>query len=89
VAVHRPTADAAGVGDVALRRNGILLKEDQFPLPVVKPRERVFLGHTEYAACATLKGRIGEVLLYSRGLSPSELSKVEAHLQQKWACCTE
>lgn len=77
------------IGDVALRRNGKQLGTSKFELPVLQPREHVYLGNTEYSGCTVLDGRISELLVYSRGLSADEVSQLEAYLQQKWACCTE
>lgn len=81
VAVQEPSED------VKFRRNGVLVGDSKFALPVVKPRQRVYLGKTEYGGCTTLSGRISEMLLYSRAVSAEEQQQVEAYLQQKWACC--
>ncbi|RYZ10229.1 MAG: hypothetical protein EOO73_01240 [Myxococcales bacterium] len=77
------------IGDVEVRRNGKSIGSSKFDLPVLTPREHVFLGNTEYGGCTVLDGRISELLVYSRGLSPDEVSRVEAYLQQKWACCAD
>jgi hypothetical protein len=74
-------------GDVEVRRNGAVLGTKTFALPVLKPREHVFLGKTEYGGCKGLSGRISEFLLYSRSVTVKELAQIEAYLQQKWACC--
>ncbi len=76
-------------GDVHVRRNGKLLGQAKFELPVLRERKDVLIGWTQYNSCTSLKGRVSEVLVYSRGLSVEEISRVETYLQTKWGCCSE
>jgi hypothetical protein len=62
---------------------------DKFALPKQGSASNVYVGQTEYDGCTPLNGRISELLVYSRALSPEEVSDVEGYLMQKWACCTE
>lgn len=74
-------------GDVDVRSNGNSMGKGNFPLPVKNARKSVYLGKTEYGNCTTLKGRVSELLVYSRGVSVKELLNIEAYLRSKWACC--
>jgi hypothetical protein len=81
--VHQPSTA------VQFRRNSNSLGEAQVPLPVTIERNQVYLGHTAYANCLALPGRLSEVLLYSRAVSDDELVGIESYLQKKWGCCTD
>jgi hypothetical protein len=83
VGIQQPT------GAVEVRRNSNAIGKSQFELPVLKPREHVFLAKTEYGNCSTLKGRMSEVLVYSRSVSAKELLTIEDYLSKKWACCSQ
>ena len=74
---------------VQLRRNTSALRDSQFPLPITKEREQVYIARTAYSDCHALSGRIGEILLYSRAVSDDQLISIETYLQKKWACCAE
>jgi hypothetical protein len=55
--------------------------------PKTTVRKDVRLGHSLYTDCYDLRGTIGEILLYNRELAASEVSDVQAYLQERWACC--
>ncbi|HKO53005.1 MAG TPA: hypothetical protein VJV79_35090 [Polyangiaceae bacterium] len=59
------------------------------PLPVVPSsglRENNFVGHTLYGSgCEYFTGQISEIILYSRALTPIELTTIEAYLDTHWA----
>jgi hypothetical protein len=81
-AVHRPNQA------VALRRNRNTVLDTTLALPKTIPRE-AFIGYTQYNGCKTLTGSVGEILVYSRGVSDTELIAIESYLQEKWDCCGE
>jgi hypothetical protein len=81
-AVHRPSQT------VELRRNRNTMAKADFALPTTIPRE-AFIGYTQYNDCQTLTGIIGEILVYSRGVSDPELIQIESYLSTKWDCCGE
>jgi hypothetical protein len=83
IAVGMLDADAL----VHLRSNGNGAGEGHAGLPLETTREHVFIGHTLYADCTRLKATVGEMLLYSRAVSDSELLEIEGYLQEKWSCC--
>lgn len=71
-----------------LRFNGESIGvSDQLKLPASKPREKVYLGKTEYNGCTTLPGRISEALVYNRAVTNTEQAAIEGYLQDKWDCC--
>jgi hypothetical protein len=81
-AVHRPSLA------VDLRRDTNTVADADFPLPQTIVREG-FIGYTKYNDCHTLAGTIGEILVYSRGVTDSELIQVESYLNTRWDCCAE
>lgn len=81
-AVHRPNQT------VELRRNRNTMAKADFALPTTIPRE-AFIGYTQYKDCQTLTGVIGEILVYSRGVTDPELIQIESYLSAKWDCCGE
>jgi hypothetical protein len=83
VAVQRPNQE------VQVRSNSQGVGEGPINLPPqVMMRGEVFIGNTLYD-CPTFRGRMGELLLYSRAVSDEELLEIESYLQQKWGCCSE
>lgn len=74
-------------GAVEVRRNSNAIGKSQMALPVLKPREHVYLGNSQYENCTVLHGRLSEVIVYSRRVTPKELLAIEAYLKTKWACC--
>jgi hypothetical protein len=83
VAVVQQTTEA-----VQLRRNSNALVDSDVALPATIARE-AFIGHTAYEGCQPFTGAIGEILLYGRAVSDSELIDIESYLNTKWACCAE
>ncbi len=73
-------------GYVELRLNGAITgKPATISLPANVVRGQNFVGKNTYDECpAPFGGRIGELILYSRGLSTSERERVEAYLGDKW-----
>jgi hypothetical protein len=76
-------------GPVQARRNANGLGEGDFPVPGSMRREQAFIGHSLYRDCGSFKGRIGELLIYSRAVSDEELVDIESYLQTKWGCCVK
>lgn len=73
---------------VKVRSNGSLVGQGMVTLPATHmARQYVYVAKTLYNNCKFFKGRIGEILLYSRPVSTSELLDIEDYLQSKWACC--
>jgi hypothetical protein len=74
-------------GAVELRINGALTGTPKtIPLPKMVARTQNFLGRDTYADCPqAYKGRIGELLLFSRGLSSAEYARIQAYLAAKWS----
>jgi hypothetical protein len=81
-AVHRPNQA------VELRRNQNTVLDTTLALPRTIPRQAL-VGHTLYDGCQTLTGSIGELLVYSRGVTNAELIEIESYLHTKWECCEE
>lgn len=78
-----------GDGFARLRRNGNGVGElTDLPLPVSGVRKHNYLGLTLYVECVPMKGAISELVLFSRAVSDEELVEMEAHLREKWACCS-
>ena len=79
----------------ALRRNGEPVAIEQLVDGVAttrSPRPRsgdyhLALG-SNASQSALLDGALGEVMVFERVLTPSEISSLEASLQQRWACCS-
>jgi len=67
------------------RSNGELSGADQFALPDTVAREQNFIGQSLYSGSVTYSGLIGELLVYSRGLTDSEVQIVETELRQRWS----
>jgi hypothetical protein len=81
-AVHQPTQLAE------LRRNGTTnTMFSGFLLPATITRAQNFIGRSLYDGCAPFGGRIAELLVYQRALSPAEVAAIEATLQARWNCC--
>lgn len=90
--VDKPEVLAAVLGPsktAELRRNSNSVGSGPIELPVVISRTEVFLGRTLYKECTTLKGTLGEVIVYSRAVSDDELIGIESYLQTRWGCCTQ
>lgn len=79
--VHRPD------GVAELRRDGVVTLVESLALPDPVARQDNTLGNGNYNTCEPLDGKIAEVLIYRRGLDPSEVDEVEGYLQDKWQCC--
>jgi hypothetical protein len=77
--------DTAGFAHVRRNSNGV--GEGSVALPPLANRQQVFIGHSLYGDCSPFKGVIGELLVYSRGVSDDELVQIESYLQTKWGCC--
>lgn len=75
-----------GTGRVELRLNGAITgTPKKISLPTATTRTQNFVGKNTYDECPTsFGGRIGELILYSRGLSTAEQERVEAYLEDKW-----
>lgn len=73
-------------GVVELRINGVLnasLKTIDLPKSIVRTQN--FLGRDTYTACPqAFKGLLGEIVLYSRGVSVAEYARIQAYLAAKW-----
>ena len=82
VAIQRPNQEVQG------RSNSTGVGEGPSNLPPQVTRGEVFIGNSLYD-CPTFRGRIGELLLYSRAVSDQELLDIESYLQEKWGCCTQ
>lgn len=74
-------------GLTLLRSNSLAAGEGQVNLAPVAERAGVYIGKTLYAGCVPFDGAIGEMILYSRGVSDAEVLKIEGYLQKKWGCC--
>lgn len=70
---------------VELRIDGVITGTGQATLPAAVERTQNFVGKNTYMECpTTFDGRIGELLLYTRELSPEETDQVEEYLRDKW-----
>ena len=48
-------------------------------------RQQNYVGKNLYPQCPTsFDGRVGEIVLYTRGVSVEERGRVEAYLVEKW-----
>jgi hypothetical protein len=83
-ALQRPEGDT-----VEIRRNGLVGVVTDFQLPDVVTRKAVYVGNTLYMDCGAFSGNIGEIILYNRALTDSEVLTVEAYLSTKYGCCKE
>lgn len=74
-------------GAVDLRINGVLnASRKTIPLPKAVVRKQNFLGRDTYTACPqAYKGLLGEVILFTRGVSAAEYARIQAYLSAKWA----
>jgi len=79
--VHR--ADST----LVLRRNGVVVDAAEVTLPPVVTRQQNFVGQSLYDGSVTYPGAIGEVLVYGRSLSETEVTAVEGDLRRRWSCC--
>jgi hypothetical protein len=73
-------------GLAELRRDGGVTLVESIALPEPVARQDNTIGNGNYA-CEPLDGKIAEVLIYRRGIEPSEVDDVEGYLQSKWRCC--
>jgi hypothetical protein len=69
---------------VEVYANGAFIGSKGMPFPVRMERTRNFIGQTLYDNCTRLVGGIGELVLYSRVLPPTERVAVESYLKRKW-----
>lgn len=70
---------------VELRLAGTITGSGTAELPAEVTRQQNFIGKNTYTECpTTFDGRIGEILLYTRGLTPAERESVERYLELKW-----
>lgn len=70
---------------VELRIDGTITGAGEAELPAAVTREQNFVGKNTYTECpTTFDGRIGEILLFTRGLTPAERESVERYLELKW-----
>ncbi|MFO7177846.1 MAG: hypothetical protein DIU78_004010 [Pseudomonadota bacterium] len=76
----------SSTGLVELRLNGAITgKPTTISLPANVVRRQNFVGKNTYDECPTgFHGRIGELILYSRGVSTAERERIEAYLADKW-----
>jgi hypothetical protein len=72
-----------------VRSNSNAVGEGDVDLPPLASRQQVFIGHSSYKDCVAYDGVIGELLVYSRGVSDQELLQIEGYLQNKWGCCSQ
>lgn len=73
---------------VKLRSNGSGAGQGMVKLsPPDMKRDYVYIAKTLYTDCSYFKGSIGEILLYSRSVTPAEMLEIEGYLQSKWSCC--
>lgn len=73
-------------GAVELRINGVLNASGKIDLPKAVVRTQNFLGRDTYVACPqAFKGLLGEIILFSRGVSGDEYARIQAYLSAKWA----
>ncbi len=82
--VHRPLA---GNPSAELRIGGSALQTLAMALPAVPDdmvRKNNFVGHTLYLNCNYFQGRIAEIILYARAVTPNELKAIEAYLVDRW-----
>ncbi len=77
----------SSTGAVELRINGVLNASPKtIALPKVVVRTQNFLGRDTYTACPqAYKGLLGELVLFSRGVSSEEYARIQSYLAGKWA----
>lgn len=73
--------------DVEMRIDGQYITSGNVPLPQVLPRSANFIARSLYTNCASLKARIGEIVLYARAVPSAERTQIESYLHDKWTCC--
>lgn len=72
-------------GAVELRINRAVTGSGNVALPDVVIRQQNFIGKNLYPQCpGAFYGRIGEIILYTRGLLPADRDRVESYLFDKW-----
>ena len=79
--------DAQGTARVRSNNNSVGERDVNFAPE--RDRTQVFIGKSLYADCSPYHGAIGEMIVYSRGVTDAEVVKIEKYLQAKWACCTK
>jgi hypothetical protein len=67
--------------------DGQFMSPGDLPLPRVVSRAGNFVARSLYADCTPLRGRVAEILFYSRPFEPDERVRVEQYLSNKWGCC--
>ena len=74
-------------GAVELRINGVLnASRKTIPLPKAVVRTQNFVGRDTYVACPqAYKGLLGELALFSRGVSAAEYARIQTYLATKWS----
>jgi hypothetical protein len=77
----------SSTGAVELRINGVLnASPTTIPLPKAVVRRQNFVGRDTYTACPqAYKGLLGELILYTRGVSADEYARMQAYLAAKWS----
>lgn len=77
----------SSTGAVELRINGVLNASSKtIALPKAVVRKQNFLGRDTYTACPqAYNGLLGEVVLFSRGVSREEYARIQAYLAGKWS----
>jgi hypothetical protein len=77
----------SSTGAVDLRINGVLnASRKTIPLPKAVVRKQNLLGRDTYTACPqAYKGLLGEVILFTRGVSSAEYARIQAYLAAKWS----
>ncbi|HET9959570.1 MAG TPA: hypothetical protein VFQ61_33995 [Polyangiaceae bacterium] len=72
-------------GNVELRLNRTLTGSGKMLVPAAVSRAQNFVGKDVYDECPTpYHGRLGELILYARGVSGSERQELEDYLATRW-----
>jgi len=77
----------SSTGAVDMRINGVVnTSRKTIPLPKAVVRKQNLLGRDTYTACPqAYKGLLGEIVLFTRGVSSAEYNRIQAYLAAKWA----
>jgi len=76
-----------GERNASMRFNGGGPASTMFDLPRMVTRRSNLVGRSQYANCGSVHGGLAEMLIYRRALDDAERARVEAQLQNRWACC--
>ena len=71
-------------GAVELRIDTAVNQTGKVSVPASVLRSQNFLGKDNYDECSPFRGRIGEVLLYSRAVTAPEREHIQSYLLSKW-----